>query len=183
MIHAPTTTCSALIIYLLSGSWVPLLVSITRYTSLCRQSEFIRSWKYGFVYPAFTFQSFIICGLVLSVLYSGPHFGSDATCNDHRMLVIFYPFRLTTTVRVTAMALLGLVPLGLSVFVTSQPSLPHPVFLNRNIYGTCTLLFLMISLWITNVELLRIYNRPQSGEQSWVAFGQVRCPMSSHCIG
>jgi hypothetical protein len=152
-----------------------MLISIARYTSLRCQPGFTRSWKCGFVYPAFTFQAFILCGLVLSVLYSGPHFGSDAACNDHRVLVIFRPFQMTTTVRVTAIALLGLLSLGLSVFVTSQPSLPHPKFLNRNVYGTCALVGLIVLLWITNIELLRIYNQPQSGEQSWVAFGQVGC--------
>jgi hypothetical protein len=40
-------------------------------------------------------------------------------------------------------------------------------------YWTCALLGFMMALWITNVELLRIYNKPQIGEQSWVSFGQV----------
>jgi hypothetical protein len=166
-----TTDCSALIvIYLLSGSWLPMLLSVARYTSFCNTPRFVGSWKRSSIYSTFTFQAFVLCGFVFSVLHSWPTYGFDAICNDHRVLALFRPFELTTTVRMSAMALLGLIPLGLSIFITSRPALPYR---KMPTYWICALLGLMMALWITNVELLRIYNKPQIGEQSWVSFGQV----------
>jgi hypothetical protein len=169
---SPLSVDSALmIIYLLSGSWIPLLLSVLRYTSLHPQHGPTARWKDKAIPLAFTFQGFVLCGLVVSVLYSGSTYGSDAACNDHRILAFFHPYPATMTTRALAMVGFGALPVGCVLAVMSGDVIHAPRAFIESVPGSIATLVVLMSLWITNVELLRIYNNPQSGEESWISFG------------
>jgi hypothetical protein len=162
-----------MIIYLLSRSWIPLFFSVLRYTSLHAQQGPTKGWKHRMIPTAFTFQGFVMVGLVISVFFAWSAYGSDAACNSYRVLSFFHPFPATVTVQAVAMAGLGALPVACVLVVSSGVPLRAPRILVESIPGSAAVLAVLMSLWIANVELLRIHNKPQSGEEAWVSFGQV----------
>jgi hypothetical protein len=176
-LHAETplsTDGSALmIVYLLSGSWIPLFFSVLRHTSLHAKQGPAKGWKHKMIPTAFTFQGFVMVGLVISVFYAWSAYGSDAACNSYRVLSFLHPFPVTATVQAVAMAGFGALPVACVLVVSSGVPLRAPRVLIESMLGSAAALAVLMSLWIANVELLRIYNKPQSGEEAWVSFGQV----------
>jgi hypothetical protein len=162
-----------MVLYLLAGSWIPLFLSIDRYAFLQTQDGYQKGYKHTIIFPAAVAQAFVLCGLVFSVFYSEPTYGSDADCNTHRVLALFHVFAITAHSRITAMLTFTAVPLSISLFIARRPSLYVSRVLIKSCLGSIVMLVTLMSLWITNVELLRIYNRPQASEESWVSFGQV----------
>jgi hypothetical protein len=162
-----------MIIYLLSGSWIPLFFSVLRYTSLHAQQGPTKGWKHRMIPTAFTFQGFVMVGLVISVFYAWSAYGSDAACNNYRVLSFFHPFPVAAPVQAVAMAGFGALPVACVLVVSSGVPLRAPRMLVESMPGSAAVLAVLMSLWIANVELLRIYNKPQSGEEAWVSFGQV----------
>jgi hypothetical protein len=170
-----------MIIYLLSGSWIPLFLSMLRYNAFHARPDSAKDWKYGVISAAFTLQAFVLFGLVLLVLYSAPSYGSDAACNEYRALALFHPFKMTKSVRAVVMIAFGMVLLTAILSVTASPMILISGVIFNSVLNSIVIVVVLMSLWIANVELLREYNKPRTGEESWVSLGQVSVPIIRDC--
>jgi hypothetical protein len=170
-----------MIIYLLSGSWIPLFLSMLRYNAFHARPNSAKDWKYGVISAAFTLQAFVLFGLVLLVLYSAPSYGSDAACNEYRALALFHPFKVTKSVRAVVMIACGMVLLTAVLSVTARPMSHIAGVMFNSFLNSVVIVVVLMSLWIANVELLRKYNNAQAGEESWVSLGQVGVPVIRDC--
>jgi hypothetical protein len=129
-----------------------------------------------FLRYAVVIQAVVAAGTVFSLLLMAASFGSDVSCNERLVVVVFFvTLQALGDGRLVGMTILVLLVLTAIWSVYQGRYLVKSTSTPSRLVTSCILITLSAAILICHAELFLAQNRPQAGERSWASIGQVSC--------
>jgi hypothetical protein len=119
-------------------------------------------------------QTVVVFGTVFSLFLKASSFGSDVSCNQRRVVVLFFfTLQALGNGRTVGMTISALLTGAFMWCVYRRRYMANATSTPGRLVATCLLIILFAITSISHAELFLARNHPQAGELSWSSLGQV----------